>query len=175
MSISGRTRARRKAFLATGIGLVLAGGLAGWRYAAAHREPMLTRPLLQDADGQEDNSVCLVCHIDLEAEEMVVAHLDAGIVCANCHGASEEHRSDELNITPPQVLYGRADIGPFCKACHPKHKTGRQYDIFVKQWLGRRRPNGRMITADSTCTDCHGNHVILPPELIPTEDMMEFQ
>jgi hypothetical protein len=29
---------------------------------------------------------------------------------------------------------------------------------FYKEWLGRTRPNGRAVSADSVCTDCHGTH-----------------
>ena len=39
-----------------------------------------------------------------------------------------------------------------------------KYKAFVKEWSGRRRPNGRMVLPDSVCTDCHGNHAILAPE-----------
>ncbi|MBI4579180.1 MAG: cytochrome c3 family protein [Planctomycetes bacterium] len=159
-----RRGALRWAFMmAAGI-VALAAGWAAGRWSATPRRPMLSRPLVQDAGGLKDNSVCLVCHIDLETEEMAAVHLKAGIVCANCHGVSEAHRSDEMNVTPPEVLYGRADIGPFCTACHPTHKTGQQYQEFLRQWSGRRRPNGRMITSDANCMDCHGHHVILPPE-----------
>jgi len=144
--------------------LVLAGGIGFWRYRVAHRQPVLTNLVLQDTGTLRDNSVCLVCHADLEDEDLVAAHLKGGITCAGCHGLSESHRSDEANITKADILFGRAEIGPFCKSCHPKHKSGKQYQVFVKEWLGRRRPNGRMVTADSTCTDCHGNHAILRPD-----------
>jgi hypothetical protein len=141
--------------------LVLAGGWGLWHNHVKHRPATLTTLVVQDTAGLEDNSVCLVCHMDFETEDLVAAHLKAGIVCAGCHGLSEAHRSDEANITKPDVLFGRATIGPFCKACHPTHKSGHQYQVFLNDWQGRRRPNGRLITADSTCTDCHGNHAIL--------------
>ena len=144
--------------------LLLAGGWGYWRHRAAKRPATVTNLVVQDPRGLKDNTTCLVCHIDLEAEDLVAVHLKAGIICANCHGNSETHRSDELNITKPDVLFGRSEIGPFCKSCHPKHSSGRQYDLFFKEWSGRRRPNGRMILADSICTDCHGHHVILRPD-----------
>jgi hypothetical protein len=145
-------------------GLVLAGLAGFWWYSARHREAVFARPISQDTGGLKDNTVCLVCHVDLEAEDIVAVHLKAGIVCASCHGPSEVHRSDELNIMKPDVMFGRSDIGRFCKACHPKHSSGTQYTIFVDTWLGKRRANGRMVTKDSTCMDCHGNHAILRPE-----------
>lgn len=122
------------------------------------------RSVLCDTGGEADNSACLACHMDFEAEELAVQHLEADITCAACHGFSGAHRGDELNIITPDVLYGRSRIEPFCKACHPQHTTSDAYKAFVKEWSGRRRPNGRMVLPDSVCTDCHGNHAILAPE-----------
>jgi len=119
---------------------------------------------LYDPGDQTDNSACLVCHIDLQDEQIAADHLEAGIVCAACHGPSEPHRSDELNVITPDVTFGRSEIEVFCKACHPVHKMSEGYDAFVKQWYGKRRPNGRMVLDNSVCTDCHGNHAVLRPE-----------
>jgi len=124
---------------------------------------------LEPGGGQTDNSACLVCHVDLEAEEIAAKHLAAGVICAHCHGASEAHRSDELNITRPDVTYGRAEMVAFCKRCHPLHQKGEKYDQFLQEWQGRRRPNGRTVSADSVCTDCHGQHTILRPDQLPPE------
>lgn len=110
---------------------------------------------------QADNSECLICHMDFKNELLSARHEKAGIGCTSCHGPSLAHGDDELNITPPDKLYGRAEIVPFCKACHRPHVEGRVYDEFVKKWHSRRRPNGRMILDDSVCTDCHGKHAIL--------------
>jgi hypothetical protein len=108
-----------------------------------------------------ENSECLICHMDFNNEELSVKHEQVGIGCINCHGDSLAHGDDELNITPPDRLYGRAEIVPFCKGCHETHVTGKVYDDFVKKWHSKRRPNGRMVLDDSVCTDCHGNHAIL--------------
>ncbi len=144
--------------------LVAAGGLGYWRFCPARGKPTAGHALAA-AVTQTDNSACLVCHADFEAEELVVVHLEAGIVCASCHGESEVHRSDELNVAPPEVLFGGSEIDLFCKGCHPAHKDQGKYDDFLKEWDSRRRPNARLITADSLCTDCHGKHVILDPFL----------
>jgi hypothetical protein len=113
------------------------------------------------AAGTGENSECLICHMDFKNEELSVNHDQVGIGCINCHGDSLAHGDDELNITPPDKLYGRAEIVPFCKGCHSSHVEGEGYDDFVKKWHSKRRPNGRMILDDSVCTDCHGNHAIL--------------
>ena len=111
-----------------------------------------------------DNSECLICHMDFQGEEISAKHEDADIGCTNCHGESLAHGDDELNITPPDKLFGRAEIVSFCKGCHPTHVEGKVYDDFVKQWHSKRRPNGRMILDDSVCTDCHGSHAVLRPD-----------
>lgn len=120
---------------------------------AGHEAPLKTR--------QVDNSECLICHMDFKTEVLSVRHEKAGVGCTSCHGTSLAHGDDELNVTPPDRLFGRAEVVPFCKACHPTHKTGKVYNAFLRKWHGRRRPNGRMVLDDSVCTDCHGNHAVL--------------
>ena len=121
-------------------------------------------PVLYDSGYEEDNASCLVCHIDFEKEEIVAVHLEADITCMACHGDSEVHRSDEYNIIRPDVIWGRAQMDVFCKQCHPKHKKPSKVEEFLAEWEGKRRENGRWVLADSVCTDCHGNHAIVPGE-----------
>ncbi len=108
-----------------------------------------------------DNSECLICHMDFKAEELAAKHEKEGLGCTSCHGPSLAHGDDELNITPPDRLFGRAEIVRFCKDCHRRHVKGKAYDEFVEKWHSKRRPNGRMILDDSVCTDCHGDHAVL--------------
>jgi len=35
-------------------------------------------------------------------------------------------------------------------------------EVFREKWLGKTRPNGRLITKTSVCTDCHGTHNYIP-------------
>jgi hypothetical protein len=78
-----------------------------------------------------------------------------------CHGPSLAHGDDELNVTKPDRLFGRAEIDVFCATCHETHTKSQAYDEFLEKWHSNRRPNGRMILDDSVCTDCHGNHAVL--------------
>jgi len=119
---------------------------------------------LYDSGYMDDNQPCMVCHLDFEEEKISAVHLKAGMTCAACHGDSEPHRGDEWNIVRPDVIWGRAEMGPFCKQCHPKHKKGKVYDEFLAKWLDKRRPTGRWVTKDSACLDCHGNHAVTIPE-----------
>lgn len=119
------------------------------------------KPVLYGSGHEEDNSSCMVCHIDFENERITAKHLKAGLTCAGCHGDSEVHRADEMNIIRPDVLWGRAEIDGFCKQCHKTHPTGKVYDDFFAEWESKRRPNGRWVLEDSVCTDCHGKHAIV--------------
>ena len=148
------------------IGVMLAaGGCSPCKGPAAKRNHPETKPKKTTvALDAADNSECLVCHMDFKAEEISAGHEQAGVGCINCHGDSLAHGDDELNITPPDRLFGRAEIVPFCKGCHPTHIEGKVYDDFLQKWHSNRRPNGRMILDDSVCTDCHGNHAVLRPD-----------
>ena len=139
--------------LCTNITLMAAGCL--------QRETPKTRPT---AAKPMDNSECLICHMDFKTELISAKHESTGVGCTTCHGPSLAHGDDEFNITPPDRLFGRAEIDSFCKGCHRTHVRGKTYDDFVKKWHSRRRPNGRMILDDSVCTDCHGNHDVLRPD-----------
>ena len=111
-----------------------------------------------------DNSHCLVCHLDFKTELLTAQHEKAGIGCTTCHGESLAHGDDEFNIITPDVSFGRAEIDPFCKTCHQAKKDSQVYAAFLKKWRDKRRPNGRIISEESVCTDCHGNHAVLSPD-----------
>ncbi len=94
-----------------------------------------------------DNSRCHVCHINYSDEELAVLHARANISCEDCHGSSDAHCSDEDNITPPDIMYARDKITPFCLDCHPADKLTDVHKPVLEE------------TADeSYCTDCHGDH-----------------
>lgn len=109
----------------------------------------------------KDNSHCLVCHVDFESELIAAKHVVKKITCTYCHGPSELHMSDEMAITKPDILFGRAEVVPFCRKCHKRHKNPSAVKAFHNRWLGKFRPNGRVIRREAICTDCHGRHVIL--------------
>lgn len=68
------------------------------------------------------NVFCSVCHYGFSDEKLASTHEKAGIGCERCHGESERHRSDEKNITPPEIMYPKARINPTCMMCHPRHE-----------------------------------------------------
>jgi hypothetical protein len=68
------------------------------------------------------NLFCSACHYGFDEEELAFSHKLAGIGCERCHGESERHRSDEGNVTPPEIMYPKAKINPTCMMCHPRHE-----------------------------------------------------
>jgi hypothetical protein len=129
-------------------------------------------------DQSGGNSKCHVCHPTLKAEEITTGHLAAGVTCDECHGTSTEHMHDEMLMTPPDLLFGRAEVNAMCsnRSCHAPgegrveyalqdHKDPAKVRQFHEQWLGRVRPNGRAISQRPICTDCHGTHNLDEPLL----------
>ena len=74
------------------------------------------------------NLFCSACHYDFDEEELAFNHQLAGIGCERCHGESERHRSDEDNVTPPEIMYPEAKINPTCMMCHPRHEINHVKD-----------------------------------------------
>ena len=109
-------------------------------------------PRVAVADGPADNSRCHVCHINYEDEELAVDHAKKGIGCESCHGPSDAHCDDENNATPPQRMFPKAKVKPFCMQCHRRAKLVRE-------------PTHKPVLAGTAttkkhCTDCHGDHVM---------------
>ncbi|MBN1420672.1 MAG: DUF1080 domain-containing protein [Planctomycetes bacterium] len=121
--------------------------------AAGAAAPAAPRP--------KDNSLCMVCHLGLEKEEIAAKHAEADILCADCHGPSFDHMHDEMLMTTPDILYGRTQVDGMCGKCHDDpHEDAAKVKAFLESWRGRDRPNGRVITDRSICTDCHGLHTL---------------
>ncbi|MHC4120121.1 MAG: family 16 glycoside hydrolase [Planctomycetota bacterium] len=129
------------------------------------------------------NGKCYVCHPIMKTEELTTSHLEMGVTCDTCHGASTEHMHDEMLMTKPDLLFGRSQVRKMCSnpTCHKsggdRELYGRQdhmdieaVEAFFEKWTGRMRPNGRNITPDSICTDCHGTHNISEPQKAASED-----
>ena len=134
-------------------------------------EPQAEKPTGEKPNG---NNKCYVCHPSLKTEDITTVHLDTGITCDECHGPSVEHMHDEMLMTKPDLLFGRAEVEKMCSnpTCHKPggdryvygfedHKDHTAVKAFHEKWLHRIRPNGRFITMKSVCTDCHGTHNIV--------------
>lgn len=105
------------------------------------------------------NPFCKACHADFDEEHLVLAHKAAGIGCERCHGESLRHRSDEANVTPPELMYPKARINPTCMMCHPRqtiqqvesHRPILESNLSVLETA----PSGEHTAR--YCTDCHGH------------------
>ncbi len=122
-------------------------------------EPLL---LLDDEEEEEsskgpvaDNSRCHHCHLNYKDEELAVVHAKANISCAKCHGNCDEHIADESwasggNGTPPEIMYPREKINPFCLDCHARDEIGTSIPDHKRFFAGTAK--------EKYCTDCHGDH-----------------
>jgi len=102
------------------------------------------------------NIFCSACHYGFGDEKLARTHELAGIGCERCHGESERHRSDEDNITPPEIMYPKAKINPTCMMCHPRHEIRHVADhkallAGAKTVFDSADEGGNQIY----CTDCH--------------------
>ncbi len=103
------------------------------------------------------NLFCSACHYAFSDDELALSHERVGIGCERCHGESERHRSDENNITPPEIMYPKAKINPTCMMCHPRGKIKHVSDH--KSFLaGAETIFDKSTGQKQYCTDCHGRH-----------------
>ncbi len=130
--------------------------LAGWGVCVCFAQDAQAAP--PPAPENPANNLCYTCHLGLKTEEITAKHIAHNIACTMCHGPSVEHMHDEMQVTRPDILYGRGEVVRMCSACHPAHEDPNKVEAFRAEWLGKTRPNGRVITQTSICTDCHGSH-----------------
>ena len=104
------------------------------------------------------NPFCKACHVDFDEEPLVVVHKVAGIGCERCHGESLRHRSDEANVTPPELMYPKERINPTCMMCHPRHEIQRaeSHGPILQANLSVLETPSTDEQAPTQCTDCHG-------------------
>jgi len=105
------------------------------------------------------NPYCKACHLDFDEEELALRHEIWGIGCERCHGESFRHRSDEANVTPPEIMYPKERINPSCLSCHPRQdiQDRKDHQPILEAGLSsfeEATPSGK--DAKKYCTDCHG-------------------
>jgi len=102
------------------------------------------------------NPFCKACHADFDDEALAVRHKTAGIGCERCHGESLRHRSDEANVTPPDLMYPKERINPTCMMCHPRQTIQQvhSHKVVLETNLSalEATPAGH---GAKYCTDCH--------------------
>jgi len=122
----------------------------------------VTRPDSDQQPDEADNSFCLVCHINLEEEELVDIHRPHGVGCELCHGLSDAHSADEDNLTPPEIMWTKQRINPRCMTCHLRDELlasdggGEDHKEVLARWADEDKSDD----GERYCTDCHGEHRI---------------
>jgi hypothetical protein len=125
-----------------------------------HSAPLLLgEPVKPEPGGQSDgpvadNSACFVCHGNFQDESLANVHAKANVGCVKCHGNSLAHRSDEDNITPPDIMIPQAMIDKACHKCHEDHNVPAKK--VVAQW--QKRCPQKTDASQIVCVDCHGEH-----------------
>lgn len=102
-----------------------------------------------------DNAACFVCHANYKQEALTLKHAAQGLACTACHGASEAHRNDENNITPPDVMFPLATLDGACRKCHATHDAPAR--AVVARFRDRVEGRGEALEG-LVCTSCHGEH-----------------
>jgi hypothetical protein len=116
-------------------------------------------PDLKPGDSFVANPFCFACHLDFDEEELALQHEIWGIGCERCHGESFRHRSDEANLTPPEIMYPKERVNPSCMSCHPRQdiQNTKDHEPILEAGLStfeEATPVGK--DAKKYCTDCHG-------------------
>lgn len=98
--------------------------------------------------------MCYDCHVNYFEEQLAAVHAEKAVTCVDCHGASEAHKNDESNTTPPQIMYPRETIDAKCRECHKTHDAAAA--AVIARWQDRGLQ--KLGPAELACTDCHGSH-----------------
>ncbi len=104
------------------------------------------------------NPFCRACHLDFDEEDLALEHEVFGIGCERCHGESLRHRSDEANVTPPEMMYAKERINPMCMMCHPRQdiQDRKDHQPILEAGLSIFESGLSGVDAKKYCTDCHG-------------------
>lgn len=104
-------------------------------------------------EGMADNSRCVVCHLNLAQEKLVLTHARAEIGCAVCHGDSDAHIADESwtsggEGTAPDKIFTPETVGRSCTKCHEGNELSQRNHALISAEAAKKE----------RCTDCHGEH-----------------
>jgi hypothetical protein len=139
-------------------------GFAALSLMCTHQTPAPQRPAATASAptptpvAHTDNAACLSCHENLKDEMITRVHQRHSRFCTDCHGQSTAHAAGGTPQPPPDHVFAGAEIAALCTHCHHRH-SDEMIARVVQRRQGRKSPHGQPITAESTCTDCHGRHV----------------
>lgn len=106
----------------------------------------------------ERNADCCMCHQPFLSEPFSVEHAEHGIACADCHGPSVDHSTDERFETPPDRMFEPAEVDDYCRECHEKHKASPAE--VARRWVQVAPASQPSADGEAPfrCTVCHGQH-----------------
>jgi len=166
-------RPEEKEFLASDHGKALAGGVTGAPGCIeCHGEHDVSSPRADSAltNRSRQAQLCLDCHLDnpdvrnsvgptagfISSYETSVhgrAFKDGNLsaaTCVDCHGSHSMKKGSD-----PTSRVARRNIPHVCGACHADEQRHYQESVHGEALA-------RGITESPSCTDCHGEHRILP-------------
>ena len=171
------TSSGRLSAAATALGCLLLALAASGSFEATNQDTGCDKAEVQDnnepaakddyysrpAEAFVANPFCKACHLDFDEDELALDHEIVGIGCERCHGESLRHRSDEANMTPPQLMYPKERINPTCMMCHPRHEIQyvEEHGPILEAGLSvfeTEEVDGDDPDAKKYCIDCHGPH-----------------
>jgi cytochrome c3-like protein len=114
---------------------------------------------------------CIVCHADHREGMILGVHAERGIRCADCHGGDPSARELPAGHRG-RFVSGRDKVSTvqLCGSCHSDPNRMRQFGLPTGELAEFRTSRhgalllGQHDTNAPTCTDCHGTHVIYPPD-----------
>ena len=161
MRIAGRHEAREFVFFVSSLLLALAASCSLDKQTQQGGGQQQAGEVSAGRQGKEEafvaNEFCSACHHGFAEEELARVHELAGVGCERCHGESQRHRSDEDNVTPPQIMYPKDKINPTCMMCHPRH-TIRRVPAHETLLAGAETifdPASQDAGSPLYCTSCH--------------------
>lgn len=114
---------------------------------------------------------CLLCHSAQREAAEVGVHSEHGVRCVTCHGGDASARV--LPDAHRGNFRGKLDkvaTAQLCGSCHSDPDKMREYALATGQLAEfRTSKHGQLLfgshNSDApTCTDCHGTHIIYPPD-----------
>ena len=114
---------------------------------------------------------CIVCHADHREGMILGVHAEHGVRCVECHGGNASVRTLPAGHQG-RFISGRdkASTAQVCGTCHADPNRMRQFGLPTGELAEYRTSrHGQLLLTQGdanapTCTDCHGTHVIYPPD-----------
>jgi hypothetical protein len=121
----------------------------------------------------EESYSCMVCHGEQKVEFKESIHAKVEILCHNCHGGDPSSLDQERSMSKKAGFTGkptRKEVVFLCGNCHADQKRMKSFGIPTHQLEDYKTSQHGIAVLEKNdfqaaiCTDCHGTHLILPPD-----------